>query len=301
MKDKIEGVIIKGVGGIYTVRSNDGAINLCQIRGNFRHLKKTPLAGDKVLIGPSGDPDVPFILEKILPRKNSLVRPPLANIDNLILVFSCSDPVPDLKLLDKMLIICKKLNIYPIIVFSKSDLDPEYNAQLVKTYSCAGIECYSTTKEDEIPKSIIEGKIEGKITALAGPSGVGKSTFCNKLLGSNEMLVGDISDRLKRGKHTTRHVELFEYENGYITDTPGFTSLNLFEVGVEYTDVVGGYPEMIRESEGCKFADCRHIAEIECNVTSQLGDVIDEGRYARYREFYEYLYSRRPNSAGGYK
>lgn len=301
MAEHIEGVIIKGVGGIYTVRSNDGSINLCQIRGNLRHFKKTPLAGDKVMIAPSGDPDVPFVLEKIMPRKNSLVRPPLANIDNLILVFACADPVPDLKLLDKMLIICSKLKIHPIVVFSKSDLNPEYNRKLVDIYSGAGIECYSTTKEDEIPSSIIENKLENKITAFAGPSGVGKSTLCNKLLGSDEMLVGDISERLKRGKHTTRHVELFFFDGGYITDTPGFTSLNLFEVGVEYTDVAGGYPEMIRESIGCRFADCRHVAERDCNVINQLGMAIDEGRYARYREFYEYLYSRRPNSAGGYK
>ena len=122
MPDKLEGVITKGVGGVFTVRCHDGSYRLCQIRGNLRLKKMTPLVGDKVLIGESGDPDIPFVLEKILPRKNFLIRPPLANLDTLLLIFACEDPVPDLKLLDKMLIISGVLGIKPVIIFTKSDL-----------------------------------------------------------------------------------------------------------------------------------------------------------------------------------
>ena len=300
MTEHKEGVITKGVGGVYTVRTYDGDTRLCQIRGNLRHRKMTPMVGDKVLTGESGDPDIPFVLEKILPRKNYLVRPPLANLDTLLLVFSCTDPVPDLKLLDKLLIICSVLNIRPVILFSKSDKDGSAADKLASVYGDAGFDCFTISKDDPVDPKLCD-LIGSGLTGLAGPSGVGKSTFCNKVLGEGTMVVGDISDRLKRGKHTTRHAELFTYKDGFITDTPGFTSLDLFEVGVLYTDVSGGYPEMIRASEGCRFADCRHIAERDCHVRELVGSVIDEGRYDRYREFYEYLYSRRPNSAGGYK
>ncbi|MBR1796645.1 MAG: ribosome small subunit-dependent GTPase A [Clostridiales bacterium] len=300
MSEQVKGVITKGVGGVFTVRCNDGSIRLCQIRGNIRLSKLTPLVGDIVLTGESGDPDIPYVLEKILPRRNSLVRPPLANIDNLFLIFSCTDPVPDLKLLDKMLIICGKLKINPVVLFSKRDKDQNICDKYVSIYRDAGLKCYPISKGEPIPSEITALLKEG-LTGLAGPSGVGKSTFCNNLLGESTVKVGDISDRLKRGKHTTRHAQLFEYEGGFITDTPGFTSLDLFEVGVLYTDVAGGYPEIIKASSECKFADCRHVAEKQCHVRDLVGDKIDEGRYDRYREFYEYLYSRRPNSAGGYK
>ena len=294
------GVITKGVGGVFNVRCDDGSMRLCQIRGNIRLSKMTPLVGDKVLTGESGDPDIPFVLEKILPRENYLVRPPLANLDNLFLIFSCTDPVPDLKLLDKMLIICAKLHIHPVILFSKRDKDKEVCDKYVNIYRSAGLQCFSIGMDEEVPSEITD-ILESGLTGLAGPSGVGKSTFCNKILGESTVKVGEISDRLKRGKHTTRHAELFEYGKGFVTDTPGFTSLDLFEVGVLYTDVAGGYPEIVEASSECKFDDCRHIAEKQCRVRELIGDTIDEGRYQRYREFYEYLYSRRPNSAGGYK
>lgn len=300
MSEQLNGIITKGVGGVFNVRCDDGSLRLCQIRGNIRLSKMTPLVGDKVLTGESGDPDIPFVLEKILPRKNYLVRPPLANLDNLFLIFSCTDPVPDLKLLDKMLIICSKLNIHPVVLFSKRDKDKQVCDGYVSVYKNAGLECFSIGLDEEVPEQIRQ-ILESGLTGLAGPSGVGKSTFCNKILGESTVKVGEISDRLKRGKHTTRHAELFEYGKGFVTDTPGFTSLDLFEVGVLYTDVAGGYPEIREASSGCRFADCRHVAEKQCRVRELIGDSIDKGRYDRYREFYEYLYSRRPNSAGGYK
>jgi len=299
MPEVSEGVVTKGVGGVYTVKAPDG-IRLCQIRGNIRLSGLKPLVGDKVLTSPSGDPDYPYVVEKILPRKNFLVRPPLANLDNLFLMFACSEPSPDLKLLDKLLIICGKLGITPFIIFSKRDLDSIACDELVRIYSSAGFECMSFCRDEDFDEDFFKEKTSGKITGFAGPSGVGKSTICSILLGT-DIKTGDISDKLKRGKHTTRHAELFEYRDGFITDTPGFTSLDLFDLGVEYNEVQGGYPEIMNAGRLCRFDDCRHIAERECNVRALLGDTIDEGRYGRYKEFYEYLYQRRPNSAGGYK
>lgn len=294
-----EGIITKGVGGMYTVRVSKDDNRLCQIRGGIRHNKILPAVGDRVRIAPSGDPDVPFVLEKVLARKNSLVRPPLANIDNLILVFAVKDPEPDLKLLDKMLIICSTMDINPVIVFTKCDLDMEEAVKLHSIYKDAGYDCYMSSVDDRfsMEKAL---EITGKgITSFAGPSGVGKSTLCNHILGDDAMAVGDISERLGRGKHTTRHVELFEFGEGFLTDTPGFTSLDLFELGVEYKSVIGGYREIEDASVECKFSDCRHIAEKSCAVRDLLGNGIDQGRYDRYKEFYEFLYSQRNNYTGG--
>lgn len=294
-----EGIITKGIGGTYTVRVSNDDIRLCQIRGGIRHNKVLPAVGDRVRISPSGDPDVPFVIEKVLTRKNSLVRPPLANIDNLVLVFAVKDPEPDLKLLDKMLIICSTMDIRPVIVFTKCDLDSEASDNLYKVYSEAGYLCYKSSNDNRLSRDVISEITGEGITSFAGPSGVGKSTLCNHILGDDAMLVGDISERLGRGKHTTRHVELFDFESGFITDTPGFTSLDLFELGVEYKSVIGGYKEIEEASSGCKFSDCRHIAEKSCAVRDLLGNGIDQGRYDRYKEFYEFLYSQRNNYTGG--
>lgn len=293
-----EGIITKGVGGTYTVRVTKDDNRLCQIRGGIRHSKILPAVGDKVRIAPSGDPDIPYVLEKVLARKNSLVRPPLANIDNLILVFAVKEPEPDLKLLDKMLIICSTMDINPVIVFTKSDLDIDFANELYSTYKNAGYECYMSSPENRFSIEDAKRITNRGITSFAGPSGVGKSTLCNHILGDDAMLVGDISERLGRGKHTTRHVELFEFSDGFLTDTPGFTSLDLFELGVEYKSVIGGYKEIERISCGCRFDDCRHIAERDCAVRESLGDEIDQGRYDRYKEFFEFLYSQRNNYTG---
>jgi ribosome biogenesis GTPase len=299
MQEITEGIITKGVGGTYTVRVSSSDVRLCQIRGGIRRKGLTPAVGDKVTVAPSGDPDIPYVLEKIHPRKNSLVRPPLANIDTLVLVFAAKDPVPDLKLLDKMLIICSTMDIRPVIVFSKEDMDKETANDLYEVYNAAGFTTFVSSIDSPVTEEEIR-KITGSgLTGLAGPSGVGKSTLCNHLLGGEMMKTGDISDRLGRGKHTTRHVELFEFGDGFITDTPGFTSLDLFELGIDYKQVIGGYPEMKDLSAGCRFDDCRHISERDCAVREEVGKTIDKGRYERYSEFCEFLYSQRNNYTGG--
>ena len=299
----LEGIITKSVGGSCIVRTLSGDFCSCQMRGGLRKGKKTPLVGDRVIIAPSGDPDIPFILEKVLKRKNSLVRPPLANVDALILTFAVKDPEPDLKLLDKMLIICGLLDIKPIIVFTKCDLSDGDGDKLHKIYSDAGYDCLISRSDNKPSKSDIISlvKVEGGtgIVGFAGPSGVGKSTLVNHFTDDLSMVVGDISERLGRGKHTTRHVELFELDDLFITDTPGFTSLDLFELGVDYKEVIIGYPEIAQIGVECRFDDCRHLEERDCRVKEEIGNTIDPGRYERYKEFYEFLYSNRNNYTGG--
>lgn len=292
-----QGIITKGVGGTYTVRNANGELLSCMIRGKIRNINKTPCIGDIVDYDLSGDPDIPYVIVKIHKRKNYLVRPPLANVDYLLLTFAVKDPEPDLKLLDKMLIILRILDVTPYIIFTKADLDQEMAQSLYDIYSKAGFKCFISSLDNPLEEdSLFEG-INNSLVAFAGPSGVGKSTMCNLFLENESLEVGEVSDRLKRGKHTTRHVELFRLDKSSndITDTPGFTSLSLLELGIGYDEIILGYPELIEASIECKFDDCRHINEKSCNVLNLLGDTIDKGRYERYKEFYLEAYENRNN------
>ena len=290
MSEVVQGVITKGVGGAYSVCIDGSKTRAaCQIRGGLRLGSIVPQAGDRVTIEPSGDPDLPYVITKILPRKNNLVRPPVANVDYLILTFSVTDPEPDLKLLDKLLIICANLDITPLIVFTKEDLGKEAAAKYLDEYSACGYQVLVSSKDSPV--------ITGSgIVAFAGPSGVGKSTLCNRIIGKEHMEVGTISRKLKRGRHTTRHVELFDFGEGFITDTPGFTSLSLLQLGIGYKEVPAGYPEIYKFTGKCKYDDCRHIKEEGCVVREALSlGQIGEERYNRYREFSEELYNERNN------
>lgn len=297
MSEVVQGVITKGVGGAYSVCIDGGKTRAaCQIRGGLRLGSIVPQAGDRVTIEPSGDPDLPYVITKILPRKNNLVRPPVANVDYLILTFSVTDPEPDLKLLDKLLIICANLDITPLIVFTKEDLGKEAAAKYLDEYSACGYQVLVSSKDSPVTVEALESITGSGIAAFAGPSGVGKSTLCNRIIGKEHMEVGTISKKLKRGRHTTRHVELFDFGEGFITDTPGFTSLSLLQLGIGYKEVPAGYPEIYKFTGKCKYDDCRHIKEEGCVVREALSlGQIGEERYNRYREFSEELYNERNN------
>lgn len=297
MSEVVQGVITKGVGGAYSVCIDGGKTRAaCQIRGGLRLGSIVPQAGDRVTIEPSGDPDLPYVITKILPRKNNLVRPPVANVDYLILTFSVTDPEPDLKLLDKLLIICANLDITPLIVFTKEDLGKEAAAKYMEEYSACGYQVLVSSKDSPVTAEALESITGSGIAAFAGPSGVGKSTLCNRIIGKEHMEVGSISKKLKRGRHTTRHVELFDFGEGFITDTPGFTSLSLLQLGIGYKEVPAGYPEIYKFTGKCRYDDCRHIKEEGCVVREALSlGQIGEERYNRYREFSEELYNERNN------
>ncbi|MBR3058477.1 MAG: ribosome small subunit-dependent GTPase A [Clostridiales bacterium] len=278
--------IIKGVGGEYTILLPDKEEVLAKPRGVFRKRNMKPTVGDYCQIEKSGDPDIPYTISEIMPRKNILIRPSVANIDVLVIAISVVDPDPDLKLLDKLIIICKKLDIEPIILFTKTDLDPEKVEVLEEEYKSAGIRILTSSKEETLPDEVIEEIFHERTVGIAGQSGVGKSTLCHKLTGMDHIEVGDISDRLKRGKHTTRHVELFPYRSGFLIDTPGFSSLDIGEVGLELEDVIGGYPELLAISGKCRFMDCRHKGELGCKIEEST---ISDGRLSRYREFLDIM------------
>ncbi len=278
--------IIKGVGGEYTILLPDKEEVLAKPRGVFRKRNMKPTVGDYCQIEESGDPDIPYTISEIMPRKNILIRPSVANIDVLVIAISVVDPDPDLKLLDKLIIICKKLDIEPIILFTKTDLDPEKVEVLEEEYKSAGIRILTSSKEETLPDEVIEEIFHERTVGIAGQSGVGKSTLCHKLTGMDHIEVGDISDRLKRGKHTTRHVELFPYRSGFLIDTPGFSSLDIGEVGLELEDVIGGYPELLAITGKCRFMDCRHKGELGCKIEEST---ISDGRLSRYREFLDIM------------
>ena len=294
---RIEGIITKGVGGIYTVRiSDDSGVRkvFCSVRGIFRQKDLVPQAGDTVYIEESGDVDVPYVISAFGERRNSLMRPPLANVDYLLLTFSVIEPVPDLKLLDKMLIISGVLGIKPVIIFTKSDLGQAEAETLSGIYKAAGFDVMISSPENPVSKETLMALTGSGISAFAGPSGVGKSSLCNRILGTRAMETNEISVKLKRGKHTTRHCELHDFGDGFITDTPGFTSLSLFDLGITHKDVCMGYTEINRYAGECRYDDCGHVGEAGCAVDEAFQKcMIDEGRMSRYREFYKELYDNR--------
>jgi len=293
------GVITKGVGGQYTVRFkvNDKIeYAQCAARGQFRLKGIKPAIGDSVTIMPSGDPDVEYVITDIEDRTSFIARPPVANLSIMLLTFSVTDPEPDLTLLDKMLLVCSLRDIKPVIIFTKSDLNGNDSEMLCSVYTKAGYEVLVSSPQRPITKSDLKDIIGDGIAAFAGPSGVGKSTLCNSLLGIDLMQTGEVSAKIKRGRHTTRHVELHEFFDGFICDTPGFTSLSLEDQGVDYRDVLYGYPEITAIATGCRFDDCSHRKEDGCVVRNALDDgLIDPGRYGRYTSFYTELYDNRNN------
>lgn len=293
-KDIFSGTIVKGVGGAYEIHFAGSEIVLAKPRGIFRKDGIIPTVGDHVEVQLSGDPDIPYVMTRILPRKNILVRPAVANVDVLILTISPMEPLPDFGLLDKLLILCEKQNIRPVIWLTKTDLDANEANRICGIYADAGFEVYSSSQDAPVDFEYFEKLFRGHTVGFAGQSGVGKSTLCNILTGFSCMEVGKISERLHRGKHTTRHVELFSVGDGYLMDTPGFSTLELKDIGLEADDVQYGYPELKRIAGKCRFADCKHIGELGCAIDDAQ---MHPDRLARYREYVNfYIHNRTYNT-----
>lgn len=280
--DILSGIIVKGVGGLYTVRLDEGEIIRAKPRGIFRKRKITPTIGDRVQCEKSGDPDIPYVITSVGPRRNLILRPSIANLDVLILTFSIRQPSPYLEMLDKLLILCAKSDIQPVIWITKMDLDPESGEEFRSVYANAGYDVVCSTHTEPIDPEILNHYFGGNIVGFAGQSGVGKSTLCNMLTGVSEREVGRISERLNLGKHTTRHVELYPFLDGYLADSPGFTNLDILRMQIETEDIRLGYNELKAIEGKCKFDDCLHIGEKGCAVAEAR---IDPGRLERYRAF----------------
>lgn len=291
-----QGKIIRGIGGFYYVYVSElSEIIECRAKGIFRNQNIRPLVGDNVEVDVLDREKCTGNIIRILPRKNVLIRPAASNVDQAAVIFALSYPRPNLNLLDRFLLMMETQNVPAVICFNKSDdQSQEVSEQLQKNYEKTGSVVLQTSTVTGEGLDVFRKTLAGRTTVLAGPSGVGKSSVMNALFPEAGMETGAISDKIKRGKHTTRHTELFYTGNGtYIMDTPGFTSLRL--PAIEKEELRAYYPEFSPFQEQCRFQGCVHISEPDCSVKAALerGD-ISRSRYDNYRQFYEEIKSSGP-------
>lgn len=287
-KGKItEGKIIKGIAGFYYVFTPLGLVE-CKARGAFRNEGVKPLVGDNVSVEVISENPLIGNVVKILPRKNSLVRPASANIDQTMIIFAITKPDPNYNLLDRFLINMNRQNIPTIVCFNKKDLASGSEMQeLRNAYEGCGCKVLFVSGKISDGLDDIMLCLNGKTTVVAGPSGVGKSTIVNALYPEAQMETQAISKKIERGKHTTRHAELFSLgEDTFIMDTPGFTSLNV--EGIEREDLWLQYPEFAPYEAFCKFGGCAHIKEPVCGIKDAVSEnKISRIRYENYCKIYE--------------
>ncbi|MBR7060330.1 MAG: ribosome small subunit-dependent GTPase A [Eubacterium sp.] len=271
-----KGKIVKGIGGFYYVDADD-VIYECKARGNFRNDNLTPLVGDNVEF--SINENAENRIEKIFERKNSLVRPPLANIDILFIICSLVDPKINTLITDRLIAVAEYKNIEPVIVLTKTDLEPDYS-EYVSIYENAGFKVITVNNEDFNGGEVFKDLISGKVCAFTGNTGVGKSTLLNNLFPSLELETGETSKKLGRGKHTTRHSELFKYDGGYVADTPGFSSLDIQRYDkIMKEDLPYCFREFREYLGNCRFNSCTHVNDKGCAVCEAL----DEGKISKSR------------------
>lgn len=287
----ILGTIVKGIGGFYYIDTENGIIE-CKARGHFRSKNMSPCVGDKVYITLNGDNT--GNIDKILPRNNHFIRPPVSNIEELIVVASVQNPSPDLTFIDKMLSIAYKSQVEVKLCFNKIDLDDGNLNEIVDVYNRAGYTTIITSTVNDTGIEQIRSLVKGKVTAFSGFSGVGKSSLLNAVTQNSIMETGEVSERLKRGKHTTRHVELIKFNGGYIVDTPGFSMLD-FPDSFTKEDLKECFPEFNDYEELCRFRDCNHTGDSKiCAVCKAAEDGnIALSRYNNYKSFFASLSKRK--------
>lgn len=271
------GKVIKLISNKWTVQVEEHYYE-CSSIGKFKYLKVSPLVGDVVEIDINNK-----VITKIYPRKNELVRPPIANVDQAIILTSCKEPDFSSNLLDKMLVIIEYNNVKPIICFTKYDLlkDTKEIDKIINYYKKVGYEVYINSDVEGI-KSVFKGKI----TVLTGQTGVGKSSLLNSLKKDLNLPTGEISKALGRGRHTTRHVELLEIEDGLVADTPGFSSLDF--IGMDKNDIKDNFVEFYENQDKCKYKDCLHLKEDGCYIKKMVEEgKIRSTRYDNYKKFIE--------------
>jgi len=276
-----KGVIIKGIGGFYYVNTGEGVVE-CRARGIFRKKGFTPLVGDKVVIEKSDSKH--GVINEIHERENTLIRPAVANVTQMVAVVAKTSPQPNLYILDKLIASAEFADLRIAICFNKSDLDGECFADV---YRHAGFEVIETSIIDDSGIQELRDFLTNELTVFAGNSGVGKSSLTNKLLGKDMFEVGTVSEKLERGRHTTRHSELVQLPfGGYIIDTPGFSS---FDVDlIPKNELSGMFREFSEFIGGCRFPDCNHLAEPDCKVI----EAVESGKIPKSRhESYVQLFN----------
>lgn len=281
---KINGIIIKGIGGFYYVEAADGIVYECKARGVFRKDKITPLAGDRVEI--TVESNNKNSIDKILERRNFFKRPPIANVDTLVIVSSVCDPRPNLLIIDRLTAVTSYKNVEPIIVFTKDDLQSAN--EFVKIYTNAGFKTFAVSNETGEGIEKVKSIIDEGITVFTGNSGVGKSSLINRMYPDFCLETGEISRKLGRGRHTTRHVELFKVGSGYIADTPGFSSLD-FETNdlIKKDELAFCFPDFTDYIGSCRFSTCAHVNDKGCSLVEAVknGDV-ERTRHESYVTMY---------------
>lgn len=271
------GRVIKLISNKWTV-DIEGHLYECSSIGKFKYLKLSPKVGDLVEVDIDNN-----IIKKIMPRKNELIRPPISNIDQAIILVSCKEPNFSSNLLDKMLVVIEYNNVKPVICFTKYDLlsDTSEIDEIISYYKQIGYEVYINSNLDSI-KSILSNKI----SVLTGQTGVGKSSLLNHLKTDLNLATNEISKALGRGKHTTRHVELLSIEDGLVADTPGFSSLDF--IGMNKNDIKDNFVEFFKNQDKCKYKDCLHIKEDGCYIKELVEEEkIRRTRYDNYKKFIE--------------
>ena len=285
----MQGKIIKGIAGFYYVQTETGVYE-CKAKGSFRNRKLKPFVGDNVEITILNEETKKGNLEEILERKNFLIRPAVANVDQTLVIFAAAKPEPNLNLLDRFLIMMEQKNVPVILVFNKKDVaEQEKLSEVVRIYSDCGYQvlCVSALQEEGINE--IREILKGKTSTVAGPSGVGKSSIINLLQSEVYMETGSISEKIERGKHTTRHSELIAIaEDTYIFDTPGFSSV--YVTDMEKEELKDYFPEFAQYEDACRFLGCVHVNEPVCGVKEALKEgKISKSRYENYKLIYEEL------------
>lgn len=283
----IQGKIIKGIGGFYYVDTGDNVYE-CKARGNFRNKKITPLVGDDVEITVNNG-DHENTIDTILERKNSLVRPPLANLDTLFIVSSLVEPKINTFIIDKLIAIAEYKKIEPVLVITKTDLDGTFS-RYEEIYTKAGFKVIECNNNEGSGAQEIKEMLKGKISAFTGNTGVGKSSLLNNIFPELALATGETSKKLGRGRHTTRHCELFRTDGGYIADTPGFSSLDFERCEkILKDDLPYCFREFLPYIDNCKFTtNCSHINDKGCAVTQ----AVKEGRISPSRhESYIAMYN----------
>lgn len=290
----MQGKIVKGISGFYYVHVVESGIYECKAKGIFRQQKMKPLVGDDVEIDIISEEKKTGNVAAILPRKNALIRPAVANVDQALLIFAAASPNPNFNLLDRFLVMMGRQDVPVILCFNKCDLITEEQKQEVAAiYEVSGCKILFVSAKKELGLKGLQEILEGKTTTVAGPSGVGKSSLINLLAPEACMETGEISKKIERGRHTTRHAELIQLKgDGYIMDTPGFSSLYLPEM--EKEELQDCYPEFAAFEPYCRFQGCSHISEPDCGVKEALSEgKIHPVRYENYCQLYGELKDRK--------